>query len=302
MKSKTFIISSSVTVIIVLCYLLLKPYDYIIRINANTSQGTCFQSILDWNETLKKKRGIYTDINEKESFGRINQSLVLESYSLNLNWKIETKNDSTAIILLGVKNKTNSVKDRIEKFFGRSKLNEIINTELTNFNAGLLKHLDEFKVKVNGLEKSPETYVAYVNIKSNQKNKASKMISNSQYINLFLKENNIKLESHPFLEIKKWDTNSSALDFNFCFPIKETINFPYHKEIKYKKVLGTPSVKATFNGNYSISDRAWYAIHHYTKENNIKLKPSLVEVFYNNPHLGEDEMTWKAEIFLKINN
>lgn len=302
MKHKIFIFSSITVIVIVLWYLLIKPFDYNIVINTNTSQGTCFQSILDWNETLKKKRHISTEIDTKENFHSINQSIVLESYSLDLDWNIKIENDSTTTILLGVKNKTNSVKDRIEKFFGRSKLNEIINDEITSFNAGLLKHLDEFKVKVNGPEKSPETYVAYVNIKSNQKDKAGKMISNSPYINLFLQENNITLESHPFLEIKKWDANSTALNFNFCFPIKKTDSFPKHKDIKYKKVIAKPSIKATFNGNYSISDRAWYAIHQYAQNNNIKLKPSLIEVFSNNPHLGEDEMNWKAEAYILTKN
>ena len=155
MKHKIFIFSSITVVVIVLWSLLIKPYDYNIIINANTSQGTCFQSILDWNETLKKKRHISTSIESKENFHTIHQSIVLESYNLDLHWNIKIENDSTATILLGVKNKTNSVKDRIEKFFGRSKLKEIINNEITSFNAGLLKHLDEFKVTVNGLEKSP---------------------------------------------------------------------------------------------------------------------------------------------------
>jgi effector-binding domain-containing protein len=302
MKRTIFTFLSIIAVIIVLWSLLLKPYDYNIIINANTSQGTCFQSILDWNETLKKRRNISTSIEGKENFKTINQSLILDSYSLDLDWNIKAKNDSTAIILLGVKNKTNSIKDRIEKLFGKSELKGIINDEITNFNAGLLRHLDKFKVKVNGLEKSPETYVAYVNIKSNQKDKAGKMISNSPYINLFLKKNKIKLVSHPFLEIKKWDANSTVLDFNFCFPIKKTDSFPVHKDIKYKKVVKKSSIKATFKGNYSISDRAWYAIHQYAKENNIKLKPTLIEVFYNNPHLGEDEMNWKSEAYMETNN
>jgi effector-binding domain-containing protein len=302
MKRKIFIFSSITAVIVLLWYLLIKPYDYSIIINANTSQGTCFQSILNWHETLIKKRDISTEIKTKENFHFIHQSLVLDSYDLDLHWNIQIHNDSTAIILLGVKNNTNSVKDRIKKLFSKSNLNTIINKEITSFNDGLLKHIDEFKVKLNGLEQSPETYVAYVNIKANQKDKAGKMISNSPYINSFLRENNIKLESHPFLEITAWDAHSTDLEFNFCFPIKKTDNFPKHEDIKHKKVTAKPSIKATFNGNYSISDRAWYAIHHYAKNNSIKLKPALIEVFSNNPHHGDDEMNWKAEAYIPINN
>lgn len=266
-------------------------------IHTQTSQGTCFQSILDWNETLRKKRDIPVSIYINEPFNTISQSLTLESNRLDLDWNIKKKNDSTATIFLGIKNKTNSVKDRIEKLFGRSKLKPLINDEVTNFNTVLLRHLKAFKVKVNGISKSPDAYVAYVNIKSTQKEKAGKMIANSPYINSFLEENGIELQSHPFLEIKTWDPKSTQLDFNFCFPIRKTDSFPEHKDIKYKKVVGKPALKAIFNGNYSISDRAWYALLHYGEAHDIKLKSSLIEVFYNNPHLGEDEMGWEAVVY-----
>jgi len=243
MKPKIITYASFAALLLAAWYLVLKPYDYQIIINANTSKGTCFQSVLNWSETLEKKRGITSVITNKEPFKTIDQSY---------------------------------------------------------FNTGLVKHLEEFKVHVDGLSTSPETYVAYVPIKSNQKDKAGKMISNSAYINTFLVAHNIKLQSHPFLEVTAWDINSTDLEFNFCFPIIKTDSLPVHEEIKYKQIQGKSSIKATFNGNYSISDRAWFGAHQYAEENDIKIKPALIEIFYNNPHLGEDEMSWKSEAFIEI--
>ncbi|WP_396635564.1 hypothetical protein [Maribacter sp. R77961] len=302
MKPKIITYASFAALLLAAWYLVLKPYDYQIIINANTSKGTCFQSVLNWSETLEKKRGISSFITNKEPFKTIDQSLELPNHDLELKWTIETKNDSAAVINLNIKNKTNAVIERIKKVFGTSELQKVINKEITDFNTGLVKHLEEFKVHVDGVSRSPETYVAYVPIKANQKDKAGKMISNSAYINTFLIAHNIKLQSHPFLEVTTWNVNSTDLEFNFCFPIIKTDSLPVHEEIKYKQIQGKSSVKVTFNGNYSISDRAWFGAHQYAEENDIKIKPALIEIFYNNPHLGEDEMSWKSEAFIEIDS
>jgi effector-binding domain-containing protein len=302
MTRKIIISACLAALLLAAWYLLLKPYDYQIIINANTSKGTCFQSVLNWSESLQKKRGITSSITHKEPFKTLDQSMELANHDLDLEWRFETRKDSAAVINLNIKNNTNTLSERIKKVFGTSELQKEINKEITEFNTGLVKHLDEFKVHINGIETSPEAYVAYVPIKSNQKDKAGHMIWNSAFINTFLKTNNIKLQSNPFLEVTTWDVNSTDLTFNFCFPIIKTDSLPDHEEIRYKQVNGKSSIKATFNGNYSMSDRAWFGAHQYAEENNIKIKPALIEIFYNNPHLGEDEMSWKSEAFIEIDN
>ena len=302
MKSKVVQFSIIAIGLAAIWYLFFMKNDYQYVINVKTSTGTCFQSILDWNKTMELKKSASYTINNKEEFNTIQQSMTLESYELELEWNIKRKTDSIVTIQLGVKNKTNAAQDRIEKILGTSKLETLLNEEITSFNTGIIKHLDAFKVHINGYEETPEAYVAYINVICTQKEKAAKMIMDSPYINTFLRDNNIKLLSNPFLEINSWNTQLDQLDFNFCFPISKTDSFPDHAEIKYKKVASKKAIKATFNGNYGISDRAWYALRDYAKENKIELKPSITEIFYNNPHHGEDDMGWKAEAFFEINN
>jgi len=59
-------------------------------------------------------------------------------------------------------------------------------------------------------------------------------------------------------------------------------------------------IKATYNGNYITSDRAWYSLLQYAKNNNLEVSQHLLEIFYSNPNMGGDELDWKAEIFLPI--
>jgi len=46
--------------------------------------------------------------------------------------------------------------------------------------------------------------------------------------------------------------------------------------------------------------RAWYALINYAKKNNIEIEKKPVEIFYNNPNFGGNELDWKAEIYLPI--
>jgi len=75
--------------------------------------------------------------------------------------------------------------------------------------------------------------------------------------------------------------DTSEIEFNFCFPIEKQISFPYHKEIKYKKVITKKSIKATFIGNYSYTDNAWYALYEYMQKNDIARQKTITEVFLN---------------------
>ena len=70
--------------------------------------------------------------------------------------------------------------------------------------------------------------------------------------------------------------------------------------IQYKQYNQVTALKAVYNGNYITSDRAWYALLDYAKQNNIAVNNNPVEVFYNNPNYGGDEMRWKAEIYMPI--
>ena len=93
---------------------------------------------------------------------------------------------------------------------------------------------------------------------------------------------------------------NDSIQYNFCFPIKQSDSLPKHPEIKYKRYYEKDAIKATYNGNYITSDRAWYALKEYADRNNIEIDLTPIEIFYNNPNMGGDELQWKAEIFMPI--
>ena len=119
-------------------------------------------------------------------------------------------------------------------------------------------------------------------------------------MNSVLAKNNIRLDGPPFIQIEDWDMQTDSIAFNFCYPIIKSDTLPRIKGVKYKQVHGQKAIKTIFNGNYIISDRAWYAMIDYAKKNDLTIQKHPVEMFYSNPNMGGNELEWKAEIYMPL--
>ena len=75
---------------------------------------------------------------------------------------------------------------------------------------------------------------------------------------------------------------------------------PTHSIIKYKRIFAKKALKATYNGNYITSDRAWYTLMKKAEDLGKEVELTPIEYFYNNPNFGGNEINWKAEIFMPI--
>ena len=93
---------------------------------------------------------------------------------------------------------------------------------------------------------------------------------------------------------------NDSLHYNFGMPIIRSERLPMGTEIQYKRIFPKRALKAIYNGNYITSDRAWYALLDYAKNNSLEVDSTLIEVFHNNPNTGGDEENWKAEIYLPL--
>jgi effector-binding domain-containing protein len=102
------------------------------------------------------------------------------------------------------------------------------------------------------------------------------------------------------VEITHWDQENDSLYYNFGQPVFVDDSLPKQQGIEYKQLKKRPAIKAVYNGNYITSDRAWYALMDYAKQNNIPIEPTVLEVFYNNPNMGGNDIEWKAEIYMPI--
>ena len=283
-------------------YLFLKPEDYIIRFKAKTSPGTLFVAAEEWN-LLNQKRGEFTyEITDKTPYERLQQNLKKENLNLKIVWGFESINDSITHVKVGISEKNKSVYNRLTVPFFSTKFKNTSLELIKNYKTGIEFTLKEkFRVHSIAIDSIPEFDFAYVALKNiSMRDKAAQMMQHNSTILAFLRENNIKIEGPPVIIIDNWNLEKNTLDYKFGFQIKSKDTLPVDSMIKFGKTKSSKALKAIYNGNYIGSDKAWFALYEYAKRRNIEVDLKPLEIFYDNPFTGGNELDWVAEIYLPI--
>ena len=287
---------SIIMVLGLIWYLFIKSYDYTVRFEANTFPGTINQTLKLWDQTLDTVESIQ----QQNSIYHLTQKVAFGDSVHLYDWKIRPLTDSTSKVQVNIKDLHHSFMNKIMVPFSDTDFEKRSRKTILDFMENLNDHTNRFKVTIVGEEKIPTKYVAYLPVKVAQFQKAGGMMKNSSYITQTLLNSSADFDGPPMVEITKWDNINDSLEYNFCYPIIRSDRLPLNTDIKYKRIFEKRALKAIYNGNYITSDRAWYALLDYAEKNGIEVEPKPLEVFYNNPNTGGDELSWKAEVYLPI--
>ncbi|WP_278034801.1 hypothetical protein [Flavobacterium nitratireducens] len=280
-------------------YFVLKQSDYTITFKVNTATGTIFQGIAEWTSAQSKNQNEIYTVLEKRNFDFIKQSMVKDNEEFVYTWELKSLNDSVTSVTVGIKDLNHSIYNRLTVPFISTKFTEEQIEKIRNFKRGLVEHISNFKVKIDGETTSEEIFVAYISMESVLQEKAQKMIMNDIDIVGYLDRNKIKIIGfRPYLEIVDWNQEKELLKFNYCFPIPKNTKYIPDQHVKFKKIPAMRGIQATYFGNYRTSDRAWFAILDYAKRNKIKLQNRVLEHFLANPFNGGNELEWEAKIII----
>ena len=298
-KKKVLIVLSILFSIFLIWYFFIKENDYTISFKVNTATGTVFQGIQEWanSQSIKEEGEKFTTI-EKRNFDFIKLHNTNGNDQFEYSWEIDPINDSITKVNVGIKELGYGFYNKITVPFFNTKFKEDKIKLITTFKDGLNDHLKKFKVKIDGPGSSKEVFVAYISLKGVLQNKAQTLISNDAVITGFLFDNNIKIKGRPYIEITKWNFETEALDFNYCFPIDPNTKIVESDEIKFKTIPAMKGIKATYYGNMRTSDRAWFALIDYAKRNGYKISNQPLENYLDNPFNGGNELSWKTEIIM----
>ena len=283
------------TIGFLLWYLIIKPYDYLVTFKVKTSAGTINQSIKLWNTSLENSSPI-----QQENLKNLTQQIIVKDSTFNYDWSISSVNDSISKVNVYVTDIDHSFANKISIPFGTTDFEKRTQNIITNFIDKLKEHLNKIRVRVVGIDSTRTTYCAYIPMKGLQIEKARGMMQNYSLLTSVLSAENIEMNGTPFVEITNWNTQNDSIAYNFCFPVIKSDSLPVDSRIQYKQYNGAKALKATYNGNYITSDRAWYALVDYAENNDIKIDKKPLEVFYSNPNFGGDVLKWKAEIYMPI--
>ena len=276
-------------------YFLVKPYDYLVRFEVKTSPGAVNQMIKIWNGVLESPGTI-----EQESLNELKQTLTFNDSTHIYHWKMRRLTDSTSQIKVYARDADHSFDNKLTVPFRDTDFEKRTRKTLTDYLEKLNEHIDRFRVTYLGETEIPQKFCAYTTVTTSQYGKAMGMMRDHNYIGGQLVRNKIKLDGTPMVEIVEWNQEKDSLVFHFCYPIVKTDSLPDLGEIKYKQMESAKALKAEFNGNYIFSDRAWYYLRDYAQENGLEVTDKPVEIFYNNPNMGGDELKWKADIFMPL--
>lgn len=295
MKRKISLVLVLILLISLAWYLFIKPNDYLITFTANTFPGTINQTIKSWDKRMQSSVPL-----KQDGLLNIKQQLKFGDSIVQYDWEIIPITDSTSKIKVRVKDLNHSFMNKLMIPFTSTVIEKRSKKNLIDFNQYLNNHIKKFKVNVVGESELKSTHYAYLTVKGLQSEKAFEMMRDHPFLSGFVQQNHLEVNGSPFLEITKWNIENDSIEYNFCYPIKKSDSLPENDEIKYKEFKDIKAIKAIYNGNYITSDRAWYKLLDYAQKNNIEVSNTPVEVFYNNPSEGGNELKWKAEIFMPI--
>jgi effector-binding domain-containing protein len=284
--------------IVVIWFSFFKTYDHQISFEVNVPQGTMYDiltSEIGWQKLNKELK-----IKDKDIFNSFLQELKINNKPFDLEWKFESKNDTNAIVKLNILNKENSLKERYLSLFKASEnldslilISSVFKTKANSFATSI-------KIEINGQDTIPAQTYLYVNEQSMRENKAGKMIKSNGQLFAKNRDSLVTKTGNTFVYVQKWDLETDTIKFRYAFPIKSQKTYPVDEKVMVAEIPQTPALKATFYGNYSLSDQAWIALYNYAERQNIPIELTPIEIFYNNPMLGGDDRLWKAEVFMPI--
>lgn len=282
-------------------YFFIKNYDYKITFKTPQSKGIIYNYILGWNNWETSKNSVVGTYG-KEPFLKLSQELHVSDSIIDIDWEIVKVSDSVTKVTAYVTDKNNSLIQKLKvPFVNTAFVNRMVST-VKKIQKELKELGDAHRVGTVEISKIPEQYCACIGLESTLSEKANKMIEMNADILIYLEENNIDIIGSPLLEVDKWDELHNTIAFNFCFPVAFNQNYKESEAVKFKMIEEKPALKTIFNGNYRISDCAWFSIIDYAEKKAIEIERLPVEVFLNDPHSGGNELEWKAEIYIPIKN
>lgn len=283
-------------------FLFNRPGDYQAHFTVKTTPEIAYYNILNWDTWNRKQLSSEIETLSKTPVRNISKKITLVDTTLIFNWEFKKVNDSITVVRAYVSDPDRKLYNRLTLPFSNTHFKNEVRENLFDIKERMELILKKFRYEFTGYHHFEKKSCVCINIKSTPRGKAMAMISTVTDLNQFVSQNNLKLDGNPFVVVHDWNEFKDSISFDFCFPIARTDAVPEHPEIKLKSVEGMDAVKTDFYGNYSISDITWHNLAEEAKRLGYKTNHKLIEVYFNDPHSGGNELEWKAEIFLGVDS
>jgi len=302
MKKIVFVVGVMVVVTVIGWYFFIKGYHYKITFETDQAPGIVYNTLVGWNNWEPSSKNKVVSTIEKKPFSFLTQQLKVSDSVIKIKWLLERKSDSVTKVSVFLKDDKHDLMQKLKIPFKKTDFVKRSLSTVKKIKEGLEFHNTEYGLSPIDSSLFPERTCAYITLSGKLNEKANLMIAHTIDVMEYLRDNNIKLMDDPFVEVTNWDLKKDSITFDFCFPIKKQNEYPKSSIVNIKTVKSKRALKTIFNGNYRISDRGWYTLLDYAERHHVKIETNPIEVFLNDPHAGEEELKWKAEIYMPIKN
>ncbi|GAA0872878.1 hypothetical protein GCM10009117_20250 [Gangjinia marincola] len=299
MGKKLALIGSTILLLLAGWYFLVKEHDYQVRFTTQQTPGVVFNYLKKWNnwqssDTKKVQTVSYAPF--KEITQHVEQADSLFTY----RWTIERINDSTTQVIAFVTDEKNSLNQKLFVPFSKNAFVQRVISTVTQIR-GDLALFDE-KLLIGKVTKTSfeGLNTIYIPVRTTIANKAREMMMTNARVMEYFYKHELPLLGKPTLEVTQWDQETDSITFNFHFPIPENAKTPPEADIQRGSLPAQEAIQTTFNGNYRISDQAWYTLIDYADRKEIDVEKLPIEVFMNDPHQGGNPLEWEAKIYMPI--
>lgn len=280
-------------------YFGLKQDHYRISFTTKQPPAIVYNQISKWQGT--KESGINSvSIDDKERHSSISQTVQVGDSTFTYDWNFYREDDATTKVDVKITDKNNWFAQKLQIPFSENDFVKRSIRTVKVIGAEFVVETKKFKVHSISDTVFGKRYAVYLPLKSAVNRKASTMLYSIGDLMGYINDNEIELQGDPYLEVTKWDEEMSTMEYNFCFPIAKSDSLPTSDLVFFKESPSFRAIKAEFNGNYAISNNAWYYLMEYAQQNNLKVKNVPTEVFLDDPQSGGNALNWKAHIYIPL--
>lgn len=281
-------------------FLLTRPSDYQAHFRVKATPDIAYYNILNWDNWNRGQLNSKIEILSKTPVTNVSQKVTLKDTTLIFNWEFKKLNDSITLVRVFVSDPDRKFYNRLTVPFINTRFKIGVRNNLIDVKTRLELLLNKFHYKFTGYKHFEKKSCVYINLTSTLRGKARAMMSNVIELNQFVIQNNLERNGNPFLIIHDWNESKDSISFDFCFPISRINAVPENPKIKFMTVETMDAIKTDFYGNYSLTDVTWYNLAEEAKKLKYRSNNKLIEVYFNDPHSGGNELEWKAEIYMGI--
>ncbi len=280
-------------------YFAIKQEHYQISFTTRQPAAIVYNQILEWKAT--KENGISEIVVDVETqYSEVVQLVHVGDSLFKYRWQFSKKNDSLTQVNVRITDERNGLSQKIQVPFSK---NDFVKRSVKSVEeVGNSMVLNAKKFRVHSIKDTvfPGGFCAYLPLESSVDKKAATMLYSITDLMGYVKENELELQGDPYLEVVDWDQKTSMIRYNFCFPLLQSDSLPASTKVLFKETPSFKAIKAEFNGNYSISDNAWYYLLEYAELRELQVENRPVELYLNDPHTSGSPLKWKANIYLPL--